>query len=515
MNFFLRYSASLALLVSALFLLNASTAFASDFTWTNDTTGTSASGLTWYSITSSSDGTKLAAAETNFSAGDIWTSTDSGATWTNKTAGTPASGKFWQFITSSSDGTKLAAFGSGFIWTSTDSGATWTKHTAPGGGAWVIASSQDGTKLVAGVIGGDIWTSTDSGVTWVNRTTGTPANGQNWINICSSADGTTLAASVHYNLPSGDIWTSTDSGVTWTDRTASGAFHNSNWYGLACSAAGTKLAVTQGAPLDQGGVGTGDIVTSADGGATLINRTMGTPASDHEWRGIASSPDGTKLAAEVFGGDIWTSTDSGATWTNETTGTSASGQQWRAITSSSDGIKLAAEVFGGDIWTGIIPPPAPPSPAPVVASSGGGGWSGGCSTYPQGDLPSWGVIPCTPTNPSQGSAVLPASISPAPLSRAPATAQVASSTPSQFATSSLSFPQNRQLWSEGPDILTLQKFLNTHGYVLTPSGVGAPGNEITTFGMLTYQALIKFQKANNLPATGYLGPLTRAALANL
>jgi hypothetical protein len=234
------------------------------------------------------------------------------------------------------------------------------------------------------------------------------------------------------------------------------------------------------------------------------------------WFSITSSADGTKLAAVVFSGDIWTSSDSGLTWADQTVGTSASNKHWDSITSSADGTKLAAVAYdGGDIWTGIIPPPAPPSPAPVVASSGGGGWSGGCSTYPQGELPSWGVVPCTPTNPNQGPPVLPAGISPAPLSRAPATAQVASSTPSQFATSSLSFPQNRQLWSEGPDILSLQQFLNTHGYVLTPSGVGAPGNEITTFGMLTYQALIKFQKTKNLPQTGYLGPLTRAIIASL
>jgi hypothetical protein len=84
--------------------------FASGITWTNQTTGTSASGLNWQSITSSSDGTKLAAAIFN---GDIWTSTDSGATWTNQTTGTSASGLFWSSITSSSDGTKrsTASFG--------------------------------------------------------------------------------------------------------------------------------------------------------------------------------------------------------------------------------------------------------------------------------------------------------------------------------------------------------------------------------------------------------------------
>jgi peptidoglycan hydrolase-like protein with peptidoglycan-binding domain len=65
------------------------------------------------------------------------------------------------------------------------------------------------------------------------------------------------------------------------------------------------------------------------------------------------------------------------------------------------------------------------------------------------------------------------------------------------------------------DIKLLQQFLNTHGFQVAPSGPGSPGSETSIFGNKTYQAVIKFQKANNLPATGYLGPLTRAALASV
>ena len=52
------------------------------------------------------------------------------ATWTEvtSTGGT----KPWLFITSSSDGTKLAATLTGNMWTSTDSGATWTEVTSTG-----------------------------------------------------------------------------------------------------------------------------------------------------------------------------------------------------------------------------------------------------------------------------------------------------------------------------------------------------------------------------------------------
>ena len=88
-------------------------------------------------------------------------------TWTEDTA-SPGSTKGWYSITSSSDGTKLAAVVyNGNIWTSTDSGATWTENTSVGSTkGWVsITSSSDGAKLAAVVSNGNIWTSTDSGAT--------------------------------------------------------------------------------------------------------------------------------------------------------------------------------------------------------------------------------------------------------------------------------------------------------------------------------------------------------------
>lgn len=96
-----------------------------------------------------------------------------------------------------------------------------------------------------------------------------------------------------------------------------------------------------------------------------------------------------------------------------------------------------------------------------------------------------------------------------------ATPPASTSAPASGDGASLSLLQNRQLWDVGNDILQLQQYFNTHGYVLAPSGVGAPGNETATFGMLTYNAIVKFQSAKGLPATGFLGPLTRAALSSM
>ena len=107
--------------------------------------------------------------------------------------------------------------GIGAIWTARDSARQW----------WGVASSSDGTKLVAAVDGGQIYTSTDSGVTWTPRD-----SARNWYGVASSSDGTKLVAAVY----GGQIYTSTDSGATWTPRDSV-----RNWWGVASSSDGTKL----------------------------------------------------------------------------------------------------------------------------------------------------------------------------------------------------------------------------------------------------------------------------------
>jgi hypothetical protein len=61
----------------------------------------------------------------------------------------------------------------------------------------------------------------------------------------------------------------------------------------------------------------------------------------------------------------------------------------------------------------------------------------------------------------------------------------------------------------GNDVLHLQQYLNTHGFIISTIGAGSPGNETTKFGLLTYKALQRFQTSVELPATGFFGPMTR------
>ena len=134
----------------------------------------------------------------------------------------------------------------------------------------------------------------------------------------------------------GTDWTTFDSlnlnfSPSWTPR-----FDPKFWNGIASSADGTKLAAV---------VNGGQIYTSTNSGVSWTARETG---SNRTWSDVASSDDGSKLVATDFGGKIYTSTNSGSSWTARETG---SNRNWRAVASSADGTKLAAVVNGGQIYT--------------------------------------------------------------------------------------------------------------------------------------------------------------------
>lgn len=220
----------------------------------------------------------------------------------------------WDALASSWDGSRLvAAVDNGLLYTSTDSGLTWIpRETAR---AWrSVASSSDGSKLVAVGIASQIYTSGDYGITWTARDAI-----RNWNSVASSGDGTKLVAT----LLSGQIYTSTDSGVTWTARDAI-----RSWISVASSWDGANLVAA---------VQNGQLFTSVDSGVTWTARD-----AVRSWQSVSSSTDGSKLVAAVSGGQIYTSTDFGVTWTPRD-----SNRGWRAVSSSWDGIKLVAVATGG------------------------------------------------------------------------------------------------------------------------------------------------------------------------
>jgi hypothetical protein len=87
------------------------------------------------------------------------------------------------------------------------------------------------------------------------------------------------------------------------------------------------------------------LYTSTDSGA---NWWAGD--SSRGWQSVASSADGSRLAAVAMSGYgyIYTSTDSGVTWTVQP---DAGRRGWYSVASSADGTRLVAVVNGGQIYT--------------------------------------------------------------------------------------------------------------------------------------------------------------------
>lgn len=69
-----------------------------------------------------------------------------------------------------------------------------------------------------------------------------------------------------------------------------------------------------------------------------------------------------------------------------------------------------------------------------------------------------------------------------------------------------------EMGMDNEQVLCLQKFLNSNGFVIAESGPGSAGKETTMFRTLTKEALIKWQESHNIsPATGVFGEKSKAA----
>jgi hypothetical protein len=131
-----------------------------------------------------------------------------------------------------------------------------------------------------------------------------------------------------YYFPSLLIWT--QRGIT------NGLPSSANWSSIASSSDGTRLA----AVVDGGSGITSGIYTSSDYGANWRQ----TNAGIRSWTSIASSGTGQYLAAVVTGtsGGIWTSTNSGLIWEKKINGVPTPNPSWNSIASSSSGQYLIA-----------------------------------------------------------------------------------------------------------------------------------------------------------------------------
>jgi DNA-binding beta-propeller fold protein YncE len=311
----------------------------------------------WQTVASSADGTKLVAGESFGPTNDIFISTNSGATWTLAST-SPAEG-----VASSADGTELVAGNyTGSIYISTNSGDNWTQATNAPGVDWnAFASSADGAKLAAVAINGPgVYTSTNSGVNWTHQINGLlPYAGFTYI--ASSADGSKLVAAVGASVV-GPIFTSTNSGVNWTKATNAPM---ARWYSVASSADGNILMACA--------YFIGNVYLSTDAGVIWTKTSL--PAKN--WNSVAESVDGTKMVAlansgiATFGigsGGIFTSMDSGATWVSNNV---ASGS-WTCAAMSADGNEIISTIGGPSTTGGIYVSQTTPSPVLGLSASDNG-----------------------------------------------------------------------------------------------------------------------------------------------
>ena len=242
--------------------------------------------------------------------------------------------KNWSSVASSSDGTKIVAVANGGkIYISSDSGATWSAKESDRG--WrSVASSADGTKLVAVDGGGKIYISSDSGATWSAK-----ESDRNWNSVASSADGTKLFATVG----GGQIYVSYDSGATWSAKAI-----NKAWTSISTTADGTKLIATSSY--------TSQVYESYDSGLTWAANASTFP---NDWLTSATSATtGQKLSSasghiyfsyysDYYGFDVY---EEFANQPGVVDPTWGPGGTWVSLASSADGTKLVALDRGGQIW---------------------------------------------------------------------------------------------------------------------------------------------------------------------
>jgi hypothetical protein len=205
-----------------------------------------------------------------------------------------------------------------------------------------IASSAYGANLVATANNGYIWTSANSGTTWTVHNSSPVSSAMRWSSVASSANGANLVATVgytsYYTSGAGQIYTSIDSGASWTAR--AGNLGSLAWSSVASSADGIKLvAAVYGTSASAG------VYTSIDSGATWTLKYAALYCT-----AVASSADGTKLVATLSSGTgqgIYTSASSGAagSWLQRTNLGSCT-----AVASSTDGSRLVATTSSGQIY---------------------------------------------------------------------------------------------------------------------------------------------------------------------
>ena len=326
---------------------------------------TGAANKQWRCSASSDDGTILVAVADGTNGG-IFKSINSGLTWSLTYRLNNGGDESWVSVTSSSDGSMLAAVTYNvsncakgiYIYSS---GSGWTEQTdsnLPNNGTWIsITTNSTGNRLVA-VMEGDtinkgVYIGILSGTTWSwapdmsNMLISNPA--ASWTCIASSHDGLVLVATAGTD----GIFVGRYSGqnLIWTSQIIYlvGA-PASYWSYAACSSDGSVIAA-----IAYGG----SIWIRTNNPITWTQQVNAILPPDAFWNSITISGDGTRIAAVIDGGDIYTGTFNGTAWSwikqQEPILPSSGNRVWSNIVSSYyDGTQanmfLMACIQGGGIY---------------------------------------------------------------------------------------------------------------------------------------------------------------------
>lgn len=203
---------------------------------------------------------------------------------------------------------------------------TWSDTTAPGGNYECVGVSANGMIIIAASSDLTLAISTNYGSTW-NTSKSITSLSNAFSILTSSANGAKWAATFH-SAPD-YIYVSTNSGQSWAP-TASPS--SSQWEALASSADGSVLAAA---------IYNGTIYCSTNSGFSW----QPSGVTSKEWEALSMSADGTRIMAAANGDSIYALTNSGGTWTWGMTG--ASNDSWQSIAGSLDESRLVASSGSG------------------------------------------------------------------------------------------------------------------------------------------------------------------------
>jgi len=368
----------------------------------SDIDGEAAGDQSGYSVSMSSDGTRVAIGAygndgNGFNSGHVRVYAESGGTWTkvgqdiNGEAAGDASG--WS-VSMSSDGTRVAigayrndgnGSNSGHVRVYAESGGTWYKvgqdidgEAAGDESGWSVSMSSDGTRVAIGApyndgtgnSAGHVRVYADSGyMGWAKvglDIDGEATNDNSGYSVSMSSDGTRVAIGAWgpdaNGSNSGHVRVYSESGGTWTkvgqDIDGDTFYDNSGW-SVSMSSDGTRVAI--GAPYNDGtGTSAGHVRVYAESGGTWTQVGAdidGEAAFDQSGRSVSMSSDGTRVAIgapynETNAGHVRVYAESGGTWTKvgqqDIDGEAASDQSGWSVSMSSDGTRVAIGAYLND-----------------------------------------------------------------------------------------------------------------------------------------------------------------------